>query len=132
MVQQDKQHLGSNGTQVRSPAQHSGLRIQPCRSCCLVRGFGLDPWPGSSVCRRAARKKGYSLPLVLKVLESLPACFFNFLFSACSEDSIWSLLTFFPHGSVSPLVIPRHKILVAKVIPRILFELQGGFSTFCQ
>lgn len=33
---------------------------------------------------------------------------------------------------MSPLVIPRHKILVAKVIPRILFELQGGFSTFCQ
>ena len=39
-TQRDRQHLGSAGTQVRSPARHHGLRIQCCRSCGLVRGCG--------------------------------------------------------------------------------------------
>ena len=38
MAQQDQWLLGSAGMQVRSLAQHSGLRIQRCRSY----GFGHD------------------------------------------------------------------------------------------
>ena len=40
------QHFGSTGMWVRSLAPHSGLRIQPCRSCGLVLGCGLDLIPG--------------------------------------------------------------------------------------
>ena len=49
MAQRDQQHLGSTGTLVRSPARHSGLRIQCCHSCVLVHDCGLDliPGPGS-------------------------------------------------------------------------------------
>ena len=47
----DWQHLGSTGMQVRSPAQHSGLRIQCCHSC------DPWPWPGSSICHGAAKNK---------------------------------------------------------------------------
>ena len=38
MVQQDRQHLGSTGIQVQSPAWHSGLEIQHCCSS----GLGQD------------------------------------------------------------------------------------------
>ena len=38
--------LGSTGLNVRSPAQHSGLRIQHCCSCGLGRDCGLDLVPG--------------------------------------------------------------------------------------
>ena len=48
VVQQDQQHLGSAGMQAASPARHSGLRIQRCRSCGLGQDCssdGSDPWP---------------------------------------------------------------------------------------
>ena len=46
VTQRDWQHLGSSGTQVRSPAWHSGLRIQHCHSCDLGPDRGLDLIPG--------------------------------------------------------------------------------------
>ena len=46
VVQQDP-HLGSPRTQVRSPARHSGLRIQCCHSCGLGCNCGSDLIPGS-------------------------------------------------------------------------------------
>ena len=45
-AQLNQWHLGSTGTQVQSPAQHSGLRIQCCRSCGLGCNCGLNPDPG--------------------------------------------------------------------------------------
>ena len=38
--------LGSTGTQVQSPAQHSELRIWPCHSCGLGRNCSWDLTPG--------------------------------------------------------------------------------------
>ena len=35
-------HLCSTGTQVRSQAQHTGLRIHHCRSCGVGCNCGLD------------------------------------------------------------------------------------------
>ena len=46
VVQQDWQPLGSTGMQVRSLAQHSGLRIQHCHSCGLGCDCSLDLIPG--------------------------------------------------------------------------------------
>ena len=55
MIQQDLQHLGSTGLQVRSLAEHSGLRIQHRCSCSLGGSCGLNlilawelrmPWGG--------------------------------------------------------------------------------------
>ena len=42
MVQWDWQHLGSSRMWVRSPAQHSGLQHQCCRSCGLGCIYGSD------------------------------------------------------------------------------------------
>ena len=59
VAQQDRQCLGSTGMQVQSPAQHSGLRIQHCRSCGLgLRPWlGSDPWPKNSICCSRAKKR---------------------------------------------------------------------------
>lgn len=46
MAQQDKQCLGSIGSLVGSPAQHSGLRFQNCRTCCFVPSCVVDLIPG--------------------------------------------------------------------------------------
>ena len=46
MVPGDRQHFGSAGTQVRSPAQHSGLRIWRCCSLGLGRDCSSDLIPG--------------------------------------------------------------------------------------
>ena len=46
VVQWDWQHLGSAGTQVLSPAQHRGMRIQRCHSCGLGGNCGLYLIPG--------------------------------------------------------------------------------------
>ena len=45
MAHWDQQHLCSTGTQVRSLAQHSGLEIQLCSSCCRGHTCGLDLIP---------------------------------------------------------------------------------------
>ena len=49
MEQWDQQRLGSTGTQVRSLARHSGLRIWCCHSCGLGLngGFDLIAGPGT-------------------------------------------------------------------------------------
>ena len=44
-VQQDQKHLWSTGTQVQSPAQHSGLRIWCCHSCGVGCNCSLDLIP---------------------------------------------------------------------------------------
>ena len=46
MAQWDLQHLGSTGTQVQSPAWHSGVRIQHCHSNGLGLNCGSDLIPG--------------------------------------------------------------------------------------
>ena len=46
MVLWDWQHLGSTGTQVRSLAWHSGLRIWCCCSCSLCCSGGSNLIPG--------------------------------------------------------------------------------------
>ena len=46
MAQRDQEHLGSTGTQVQSPAQHSRLRIWHCCSCGLGQNCSLDLMPG--------------------------------------------------------------------------------------
>ena len=50
MVQRDWWYLGSAGTQGRSLAWYSGLRIWHCCSCGLGPdcGLGLIPGPGTS------------------------------------------------------------------------------------
>ena len=55
----DWQHLGSTGMQVRSPAQHSGLRIQCCHSCGIGCTWGLDliPDPGTPYASRWPKRK---------------------------------------------------------------------------
>jgi len=53
VVQWDRQHLGSAGTQIHSPARHSGLGIQ-LRSRLQLRS---NPWPGSSVCCSMAKNE---------------------------------------------------------------------------
>ena len=59
MVQWDWQHLQSTGMQVRSWAQHSGLRIWCCpqlqhRSQLQLRS---DPWPGNSISHGVTRER---------------------------------------------------------------------------
>ena len=46
VAQQDRWCLGSTGTQVRSPAPQSRLRIWCCLSCSLGGSCGLDLIPG--------------------------------------------------------------------------------------
>ena len=46
VLQRDQQLLGSVGTQVQSPAQHSGLGIWCCRSYGLGLDCGSDLIPG--------------------------------------------------------------------------------------
>ena len=41
--------LGSTGMEVRSPARHSGLKIQYCRSCSLSCNCGSNLIPGQGV-----------------------------------------------------------------------------------
>ena len=52
-------HLGSSGTRVRSPAQHSGLRIRCCHSCSFGGSCGLNLISGleTSICHEAAKKE---------------------------------------------------------------------------
>ena len=59
MAKWDRQCLGSTGTQVRSPARHSGLRMWHCHSCSLGLQLHLksDLWPGNCMCLEAAKKK---------------------------------------------------------------------------
>ena len=62
VAQQDRQHLGRAGTQVPSPAWHSGLGIgnglgQDCGSD-LIPGLGTPyAWGGQK--RKKKKKKGY-------------------------------------------------------------------------
>ena len=49
VAQQEQWCLGRAGTQVQSPAQHSGLRIWYCRSCGFGHDCGLDLIPGPRV-----------------------------------------------------------------------------------
>ena len=49
MAQRDRQHLGSAGTQVRSPASPSG--------CSFGLQHGSDPWPGNSIYCGVAKKE---------------------------------------------------------------------------
>ena len=59
MVQQDRWHLWSAGTQVQSPAQHSGLRIWCCCSYGLGSNCGSDqiPGPRTFICQGVAKKE---------------------------------------------------------------------------
>lgn len=49
VVHQDRQHLGSTGTQVQSPTRHNRLRMRHYHSCSLVHSYGwsLIPGPGA-------------------------------------------------------------------------------------
>lgn len=42
MAQQHRWYIGSAGTQIRSLAQHSGLRIRYCSTCSLGLSYGSD------------------------------------------------------------------------------------------
>ena len=60
-MQRDQGHSGSDGTQVRSPAQHSGLRSQHCCTCGLGRNWqlwlGSDPCPWNCIGHGVAKKR---------------------------------------------------------------------------
>ena len=77
MIQQDLQHLGSTGLQVRSLAEHSGLRIQHCCSCSLGGSCGLNlilawelriPWGG----QKKQKKTKQNVPLLHILHTCLP------------------------------------------------------------
>ena len=55
----DPMHLGSTGTQVRSPAWHSGLRMQCLPILCLSLQLELesDPWLRNSIGAGRPKKK---------------------------------------------------------------------------
>ena len=59
VAQRDQQHLGSTGTQVRSPAQHSGLRICQCFSSDLGQNCSSDliTGPRNTICHGVAKKE---------------------------------------------------------------------------
>ena len=59
MAQFDQWHLWSTGTQVQSPAQHSGLKDPGLLQLQhrLQLQLGSDPWPGNSICCRVAKKE---------------------------------------------------------------------------
>lgn len=59
MVQQDHQHLCSPGTEIQSPARHSGLRIPHCHSCSVGCNCGWDliPGPGTSYATESPKEK---------------------------------------------------------------------------
>ena len=73
MAQWDWQHLGSAGTQVQSPAQHCGLRIQCCCKCnsSLGQNCSLDliPGPETPFAAGQPKKKKIFIPSVLLVLR---------------------------------------------------------------
>ena len=54
VVQWDWQCLRSTGTQVRYPAPHNGLGSGAATAAASV---GSDPWPGNSICHRAAKNE---------------------------------------------------------------------------
>ena len=51
------QHLGRAGTQVLSPVEHRGLKIQCCHSCGLGLNCGSDLIPGPGVSYAVGRSK---------------------------------------------------------------------------
>ena len=60
VVQWDPRYLCSARTQVRSPAQHSGLRICCCCRCSVGCNCSLDLIPGLGnpyACHRGAKKE---------------------------------------------------------------------------
>ena len=59
VVQQDRWHLFSTGTQVQYPAQYSGFRIQCCHSCSVGCNCSsaLIPGLGNFMCCEPAKKK---------------------------------------------------------------------------
>ena len=65
-AQQDRQHLGSAGMQVWSPAQHSGLRIWCCCNWGLECNYSLDLIPGAPYAvgwrKKRKRKKSLKMP----------------------------------------------------------------------
>ena len=65
MLQRNWQHIGSTGTQVHSPAQHSGLRIWHCRSCGLGRNcaWALIPSLGTPYAMSGQKRKINKLEL---------------------------------------------------------------------
>ena len=118
MAQQEKQRLGSTGTQVRFPAQHSGLRIWHCHNYSLGRDWGLDMIPGlGTPYAMRQQKKGkirrkkkvqlvYNAVLISAVQQSdsvIHTFFFFFFF--------FFLLFFWP--------LPRHV-----EVPRLGVELE--------
>ena len=64
LSQRDRWHLGSAGTQVWSPAWHSGLRIQSCCHFGLGRNYSSDliPGLGNSICLGVAKKEKKKKP----------------------------------------------------------------------
>ena len=60
MVQQDGRHLWSTGTQVRSPAQDSGLKdlALPQQWHRLQLLLESEPRPRNSICCQVAKKEG--------------------------------------------------------------------------
>ena len=56
VAQWDQWYLGRTGTQVRSLAQHSGLRLLQLWHRLQLR-FGSDAWPGNSICYRVGKKR---------------------------------------------------------------------------
>lgn len=59
VAQRDRQRLSSAGMRVRSPIQHSVLRIRCCRSCGVGHSCSsaLIPSLGNPHCYRAAKKE---------------------------------------------------------------------------
>ena len=49
LMQQDQQHLGSKGMQVRPSAHHRGLKSQHCCSCSIGHKCGSDLIPGLGI-----------------------------------------------------------------------------------
>jgi len=64
-------HLGNAGTQVRSLAWHSGLRIQHCHSCSLGGDSSSDliPGPGTPYAVEQGEKKRREIPTERKLCE---------------------------------------------------------------
>ena len=100
VAQWDPWHLGSTGTQVLSPAWHSGLRILRCQSCGVGHNCGSDliPGPGTQYAPQAARKEGKKNPgyeYSLHPGKPLPTNFF--LPQESFFSSLPSLKDLFPH-----------------------------------
>ena len=108
VVPQGWWHLESAGKQVQSPAWHSGLRIQHCRSCGLGHDCSLDLIPGLGTPYASGRPKMVVVKEASKSLFSFGNCL---SLALLSRPSSWNPAAPFVLRAIPPYGLASKSVL---------------------